>query len=715
MKNLEVKGARQHNLRNISVTIPRDKLTVITGVSGSGKSTLAFDTIYAEGQRRYVESLSAYARQFLGQMRKPDVDSIDGLSPSIAIEQKTTSKNPRSTVGTVTEIYDYLRLLFSRIGVPYCPKHHVRIEARSPAQIADAVMKDFSGMVTVLAPVVRKKKGTYEQLFRDLNADGFTRVRVDGEICRTDDEIKLGRYIMHNIDIVIDRCDAADRSRINEAVEKALQHAEDGLVYVSSGGDTKDAVYSAKMACPVCGMSFEELQPRMFSFNSPFGACPTCNGLGFQMIFDPDLIIPDKSDFTYIVLTAVYAFSPYYLGMVNYYSLDYYLICLFPIVVYYAFAEKWMQMTLTAIFFCFTKEPAIIIYGALCVGMVIRDVIIFLEEKKDEKMTMLSVLKKVFGTVHYYYMALPGLLWIFILVIIGLWVGGSHDVGVNADYIIGRVKALYVLNFSWIFVVIIAVILASRIIIKKRSSSTIKITLPIICNLVAFTAFNFVFITVNQPRYVDSIAYSLYLLAAVLCGSICKEKVVKIVAPVIAILMLIQCFTTIDPLTRVSFDNINTGDGMVVSGMSRIGDASVYNKQMLWAEYPLRCAIKDALNDDSTIVYTAFCATTHSTDGMSEVAVVREDLWEETMYYDMEANRRLPDNSTEVEEISVYHASENARLNELGDVGTRISLIYSDIDSSQDVDMLTNQLDIESVGEYTYRGWVFHRVVGTVK
>ena len=228
-------------------------------------------------------------------MRKPDVDSIDGLSPSIAIEQKTTSKNPRSTVGTVTEIYDYLRLLFSRIGVPYCPKHHVRIEARSPAQIADAVMKDFSGMVTVLAPVVRKKKGTYEQLFRDLNADGFTRVRVDGEIYRTDDEIKLGRYIMHNIDIVIDRCDAADRSRINEAVEKALQHAEDGLVYVSSGGDTKDAVYSAKMACPVCGMSFEELQPRMFSFNSPFGACPTCNGLGFQMIFDPDLIIPDKS------------------------------------------------------------------------------------------------------------------------------------------------------------------------------------------------------------------------------------------------------------------------------------------------------------------------------------------------------------------------------------------------------------------------------------
>ncbi len=295
MKNLVVKGARQHNLKDISVSLPRDKLTVITGVSGSGKSTLAFDTIYAEGQRRYVESLSAYARQFLGQMTKPDVDSIEGLSPSIAIEQKTTSKNPRSTVGTVTEIYDYLRLLFARIGVPHCPKHKVRIESRTPEQIADAIVRDYSGMVTILAPVIRKKKGTYEQLFKDLNAQGFTRVRVDGQIFRTDDEIKLGRYIMHNIDIVIDRCDTEDKSRINDAVETALAHAEDGLVYANSGSDEKDSVYSARLACPICGLSFEELQPRMFSFNSPFGACPTCNGLGFQMIFDPDLIISDKN------------------------------------------------------------------------------------------------------------------------------------------------------------------------------------------------------------------------------------------------------------------------------------------------------------------------------------------------------------------------------------------------------------------------------------
>ncbi len=292
MKNLVIKGARQHNLQNISIELPRDKLIVITGVSGSGKSTLAFDTIYAEGQRRYVESLSAYARQFLGQMRKPAVDSIEGLSPSIAIEQKTTSKNPRSTVGTVTEIYDYLRLLYARIGVPYCPKHHVKIEARTPEQIADAIQNDFSGMVTILAPVIRKKKGTYEALFQDLNADGFTRVRVDGQMYRTDDEIKLGRYIMHNIDIIVDRCETDDRTRIVEAVETALKHADSGLVYANDGGD--DTVYSSQMACPICGMSFEELQPRMFSFNSPFGACPTCNGLGFQMIFDPDLIISNK-------------------------------------------------------------------------------------------------------------------------------------------------------------------------------------------------------------------------------------------------------------------------------------------------------------------------------------------------------------------------------------------------------------------------------------
>ncbi|WNY24830.1 excinuclease ABC subunit UvrA [Methanolapillus millepedarum] len=332
MKELMIKGAREHNLKNISVNIPKDRLTVITGVSGSGKSTLAFDTIYAEGQRRYVESLSSYARQFLGLMDKPDVDSIEGLSPAISIEQKTTSKNPRSTVGTVTEIYDYYRLLFARIGTPYCPEHNLKIESQSPEKIADLVFSEFEGMVTVFSPIVRKKKGTYQQLIKDLNAEGFTRVRVNGDIYRTDEEIDLERYKMHDIDVVIDRIDVDDeneRSRLVEACERATEKSG-GLVYVNgkpnsfrkdgketkglsrkiirknatvndskSGGSDADVLievtYSSKMACPECGLSFEELQPRMFSFNSPFGACPECNGLGIKMEFDEDLLIPDKS------------------------------------------------------------------------------------------------------------------------------------------------------------------------------------------------------------------------------------------------------------------------------------------------------------------------------------------------------------------------------------------------------------------------------------
>ncbi|WNY23043.1 UvrABC system protein A [Methanimicrococcus hongohii] len=333
MNKLIIKGAREHNLKNISVTIPKNQLTVITGVSGSGKSTLAFDTIYAEGQRRYVESLSSYARQFLGIMDKPDVDSIEGLSPAISIEQKTTSKNPRSTVGTVTEIYDYFRLLFARIGTPYCPDHNLKIESQSPEKIADLVFAEFEGQVTILAPIIRKKKGTYQQLIRDLNTEGFTRVRVNGEIYRTDEEIELERYKMHDIDIVIDRIDVDDeneRSRLVEACERATERSG-GLVYVfgkpnsyrkekgtrglsqkilkkrseldddsfeDSEADADEIIevtYSSKMACPECGLAYEELQPRMFSFNSPFGACAECNGLGFKMEFDENLIIPDRS------------------------------------------------------------------------------------------------------------------------------------------------------------------------------------------------------------------------------------------------------------------------------------------------------------------------------------------------------------------------------------------------------------------------------------
>ncbi|MCM2465791.1 excinuclease ABC subunit UvrA [Methanoculleus oceani] len=292
MKKIVIKGAREHNLNDITVELPRDRFIVLTGVSGSGKSTLAFDTIYAEGQRRYVESLSAYARQFLGLMKKPDVDSIDGLSPAISIEQKTTSKNPRSTVGTVTEIYDYLRLLFARVGTPFCPEHHIPIEAQSPEKIADHIAFTMAGTVTILAPVVRQKKGTYQQVFKDLDREGYARVRVNGEIRRTDEEIVLERYHKHDIDVVVDRLSVDERSRLVEAVENALAKSEGLVIAVDESG--REETCSALMACPVCGIAFEELQPRMFSFNSPFGACEECNGLGIRMEFDPDLIVPDK-------------------------------------------------------------------------------------------------------------------------------------------------------------------------------------------------------------------------------------------------------------------------------------------------------------------------------------------------------------------------------------------------------------------------------------
>ncbi|MBC8495950.1 excinuclease ABC subunit UvrA [archaeon] len=291
-KDIIIKGAREHNLQNINVTLPRDKFIVITGLSGSGKSTLAFDTLYAEGQRRYVESLSAYARQFLGLMSKPDVDSIEGLSPAISIEQKTTSKNPRSTVGTVTDIYDYLRLLYARIGTPYCPKHNIKIESQSPQKIAENISADNKGQVTILAPIIRQKKGTYEKVIEDLNKEGYTRVRVNGTIQRTDEKVQLDRYKKHDIEVVIDRISTTDKNRLAEACENALNKG-DGLLIVLDDKNN-ETIHSANMACPKCGLIFEELQPRMFSFNSPFGACEDCHGLGIKMEFDSDLIIPNK-------------------------------------------------------------------------------------------------------------------------------------------------------------------------------------------------------------------------------------------------------------------------------------------------------------------------------------------------------------------------------------------------------------------------------------
>lgn len=295
-KSIIIKGAREHNLKNIDLEIPKEKFVVITGLSGSGKSTLAFDTIYADGQRRYVESLSSYARQFLGMMKKPDVDSIEGLSPAISIEQKTTSKNPRSTVGTVTEIYDYLRLLYARIGTAYCPEHNIKIEAMSPQKISENIFNDFLDKeITILCPIIQKKKGTYEKLFLDLNKEGYTRVRVNNEIKRTDEKIALDRYKMHDIDIVIDKIkvNEENKSRIVENVELAIKRSTDGIVKILLNNTEK--IYSSKMSCPICGLSFEELQPRMFSFNSPFGACEECLGLGIKMDFDEDLIIPDKN------------------------------------------------------------------------------------------------------------------------------------------------------------------------------------------------------------------------------------------------------------------------------------------------------------------------------------------------------------------------------------------------------------------------------------
>ena len=292
MDEIIIRGARHHNLKNIDVNIPRNKFVVITGLSGSGKSTLAFDTLYAEGQRRYVESLSAYARQFLGVMGKPDVDSIEGLSPAISIEQKTTSKNPRSTVGTVTEIYDYLRLLYAKIGVPHCPEHNIKIEFKTPQKITEEIIEEFKGQITILSPIIRQKKGTYESLIAELNKEGFSRVRVNNKIYKTEEKIKLDRYKKHDIEIVIDRLDVKDESRLNEAVETALKKSE-GLLIVDNG--KKDTLFSSNMSCPKCNIVFEELQPRMFSFNSPFGACEECHGLGVKTEFDPHLIIPDFS------------------------------------------------------------------------------------------------------------------------------------------------------------------------------------------------------------------------------------------------------------------------------------------------------------------------------------------------------------------------------------------------------------------------------------
>ena len=295
-KYIHIKGANEHNLKNIDIDIPRDEFTVVTGLSGSGKSSLAFDTIYAEGQRRYMESLSSYARQFLGQMEKPQVESIEGLPPAISIDQKSTNKNPRSTVGTVTEIYDYMRLLYARAGIPHCPKCGREIKKQTVDEMVDRIlMLEERTKFQILAPVVRGKKGRHEKVFESAKKSGYLRVRVDGNMYELTEEIKLEKNIKHSIEIIIDRLSIREgiEKRLTDSVENALKLGNGLMIVDVIGGE--EMTFSQNFACPDCGISIDEVQPRSFSFNNPFGACPDCYGLGYKMEFDEDLIIPDKS------------------------------------------------------------------------------------------------------------------------------------------------------------------------------------------------------------------------------------------------------------------------------------------------------------------------------------------------------------------------------------------------------------------------------------
>ena len=297
LDKIVIKGAREHNLKNINLEIPKNKLVVITGVSGSGKSTLAFDTIYSEGQRKYVESLSAYARQFLQMMNKPDVDSIDGLSPAISIEQKTTQKNPRSTVGTVTEIYDYLRVLYARVGVPYSPATGKPIKSQSVSEMTDLIIKNnIDKRIYILSPIVRDRKGEYRKEIEDLKKRGYQRLKVDNVVYDIDEVPSLKKNFKHNIDVVIDRLVVKKniQQRLSESIEVALT-LSDGLLYLENLDTNKISIFSSKFACPVSGFSIEEIEPRLFSFNAPQGACSECDGLGVEKYFDENKIVPDET------------------------------------------------------------------------------------------------------------------------------------------------------------------------------------------------------------------------------------------------------------------------------------------------------------------------------------------------------------------------------------------------------------------------------------
>ena len=293
---IKIRGANEHNLKNISVDIPRNELVVLTGLSGSGKSSLAFDTIYAEGQRRYMESLSSYARQFLGQMEKPDVESIEGLSPAISIDQKSTNRNPRSTVGTVTEIYDYMRLLYARVGIPHCPKCGKEIHKQTIDQMVDQIMAmPERTRIQLLAPVVRGRKGEHAKVLEQARKSGYVRVRIDGNLYELSEDIKLEKNIKHNIEIVVDRLAVREgiETRLTDSIETVMALSGGLMIVDVVGGEPVN--FSQSFSCPDCGISIDEVEPRSFSFNNPFGACPDCFGLGYKMEFDEDLLIPDKS------------------------------------------------------------------------------------------------------------------------------------------------------------------------------------------------------------------------------------------------------------------------------------------------------------------------------------------------------------------------------------------------------------------------------------
>lgn len=423
-------------------------------------------------------------------------------------------------------------------------------------------------------------------------------------------------------------------------------------------------------------------------------------------------IIPEKNEMVYLAGTAVYAFSPYYLGMVNYYSLDYYLMCILPIVVYYAYSKKWMQMTIASVLFCFTKETAILIYGLFCVGVVMADIIAWKRLNGNRGLKWLII--SIFSTVHYYYMAMAGILWIATYKMLGPWVGGSHSVGINLEYILSKLKVLYIMSFNWIFTLLAIIGLVVCICRKKLDKGDLSIVIPLLMAQLGFTVFNLVFVTANHPRYTDATPFVLYILALYVVYKNADSKKAGYGFVIMAAALLLQCFITIDPVSMLLFDTYNTGSAKLITAADTFGDSAVYNKQMLWAERPLCNAIDDAVSEDSCIVLTAFRGTTNISDGMATVPTVTYTTGRESQEWDNVAKRRAPFKMDNTSEIEICHITENGHVAELAQPGSEISIIYSDIDDRADIERLLSEISVSSTQEYSYRGWIFHRIAGTV-